>query len=227
MKKFFCVFFAILLYVSAEEATDTDEIKKIYEEQNLIRKKGGQYISFGLGTSVLRLKQEIHGKKNTYVPVLFVFKAGSQTFFTKGVGIRGYFEFDTYSENLNYGFKRPPTTSFFGFFSVGIDLLTEFPITPNQKNFLGAFFGIGLGASIFTDNIHYKFFKNSFVSAGFIAEVGVDLTINIKHRISIGVKTTPVQKSWSRSVAEETDFLLFMNYQYKFDTNIFARKSKK
>ncbi|MCE3037054.1 outer membrane beta-barrel protein [Helicobacter sp. faydin-H20] len=219
-RKILCV---IMFFCGIHAESFSDDVEKILKEQELIRQKSGQYFSVGLGSSFLRLQQISHGKM-AYAPIMLSLKAGNQTFFTKNVGIRGFFGLDTYSDNINYTFQKPPYNSLFMFFSLGIDLITEFALTKNNKHFLGTFFGLGGGAVIYTDNQSYTFFKDAFLSAGFIVEAGIDFTINIKHRISLGVKITPIQKKWSPSIVKQTDFLPFVNYQYKFGRDIFSRK---
>lgn len=225
MRSLFFLFFCLVYFVFSQETTLdnqqddiflSEDVKQIYEDQELIRQKSGKYLAISLGTSALRTQRLItNQKEESYVPILLGLKTGVQSFFTKNVGIRGFFAFDTYTKTAT-GKRENSTMAFFGFFSLGIDAIAEFPITKSQKNFLGGFFGIGFGGVVYTDNANYKGFKNMFISGGFIVETGIELTLAIKHRVAIGAKVTPIQKEISQSVVEQTDILPFISYQYKF-----------
>lgn len=204
-------------YEPIEDTLISDDAKQIYREQVLVKQKSGKYFSIGIGSSTIRTNRFISSDaiSRDYSPMVFFFKTGAQSFFTRNVGIRGFFAFDTYSK-LNYTFKNIPYTPFFGFLSLGIDAIVEFAITKNQRNFLGGFFGLGFGAVLYLDDITLKKSEKTFFSQGIIVEAGIELTLAIKHRIALGAKLTPLKTSISKSLAARTDILPFLSYQYQF-----------
>lgn len=223
MKILFFIFFILIFFGYSNDTSNkhenvflSDDVRQVYEEQELVKQKSGKYLSIGLGTSTQRTGNFITNKdEGSYIPIILGLKVGAQSFFTKNVGIRGFFAFDTYTKT-GTSKNENSITAFFGFLSLGIDAVVEFAITKNQKNFLGGFFGIGFGGVLYTDNKYYKGFEKMFVSGGFIVEAGLELTIMIKHRIAIGAKVTPIENNPSKSIVEQTDVLPFVSYQYQF-----------
>ena len=200
-----------------EDTLISDDAKEIYREQVLVKQKSGKYFSIGIGTSTIRTNRFLASEviSGDYSPMVFFLKGGAQSFFTRNVGIRGFFAFDTYSKP-NYTFKNIPYTPFFGFVSLGIDTIAEFAITKNQRNFLGGFFGIGVGAVLYLDDITLTKSEKALFSQGFIVEAGIELTLAIKHRIALGAKLTPIKTSISKSLVARTDILPYLSYQYQF-----------
>ncbi|WP_158654726.1 MULTISPECIES: outer membrane beta-barrel protein [unclassified Helicobacter] len=215
---FLCIFFGYSndAYEEYDNVFASEDVRQVYEEQKLVKQKSGKYLAISLGTSYQRVARFIANPNDgSYIPIVLGLKTGAQSFFTKNIGIRGFFAFDTYTK-VGMGKKEGSPTAFFGFFSLGIDAIAEFAITKSQKNFLGGFFGIGFGGVLYTDSQNYRGFKNMFISGGFIVEAGLELTLMIKHRIAIGAKVTPIQKNISQSIVERTDILPFVSYQYQF-----------
>ena len=201
---------------SIEENLVSEDAKQIYREQIIVRQKSGKYFSIGFGTSTIRTKRLLSRQvEENYAPIVLFIKGGVQSFFTKNVGIRGFFAFDTYS-GPNYTLKNLTPVPFFGFVSLGIDTIAEFAITKNQRNFLGGFFGIGFGATLFLEDATLKKSEKGMMSQGFIIEAGIELTLAIKHRIALGAKLTPIKNNISESVVARTDILPYLSYQYQF-----------
>lgn len=199
---------------------NSDDIAQIYKTQELIKEKSGIYLGFGLGTSIMRLISTdglgSDSPPTPYSPVIFSIKAGTQSFFTKNVGVRGFFALDMFGDGLNYNFKKTSYKSVFTMLSLGLDAIVEFPFTPSNKHFIGFYVGAGFAGVLYVDNQNYSGIQNLYASGGLIVEAGLELTFFIHHRISTGVKITPIQKDTSAPFIEQTDFLSSVMYSYLF-----------
>lgn len=211
--------------VPLDALTDTPQQTKIYnnegygvaqirEKQRLIRKKSGKYLGVGLG--VFQITKTYNQKSQESLPAMLSLKTGSQTFFNKNIGIRGFFGLDMATGFVNYELAKDPSSSFFTMISLGIDVIAEFPLTQSYKHFLGIFAGLGGGALIYADNENFKLIKKSIYTAGFLLEGGVTLDIFVKHRIEIGVKILPTSKTLLNNQNFQTSLMPYVMYNYKF-----------
>lgn len=189
-------------------------VAQIREKQRLIRKKSGKYLGVGLG--VFQITKTYNQKTQTSLPAMLSLKTGSQTFFNKNIGIRGFFGLDMATGFVNYELAKDPSNSFFTMISLGIDVIAEFPLTQSYKHFLGIFAGLGGGALIYADNENFKLIKKSIYTAGFLIEGGVTLDIFVKHRIEIGVKVLPTSKTLLNNQNFQTSLMPYVMYNYKF-----------
>ncbi len=216
----FFIFSSFILAQDETEFLNSDDIKQIYQEQELIKKKSGTYFGFGLGMSIMRLiraqEPKPYSPPTPYDPIIFSFQTGVQSFFTKNVGVRGFIALDTFGDEINYELKKTSYKSFFMMLSLGLDAIIEFALTQKNQHFLGFYAGAGIGGVIYGDNQSYSGFKNLYISGGFIVQGGVELTLAIRHRISLGIKITPIQKDIFAPFIEQTDFLGSLMYSYLF-----------
>ncbi|PAF43353.1 outer membrane beta-barrel protein [Helicobacter sp. 11S03491-1] len=189
-------------------------IAQIRNKQELIRKKSGKYIGIGIGG--VEIKKDYQNKSHTDSPAIFSIKSGVQTFFNKNIGIRGFFDLDMATGMLNYQWVNDPSRSFYAMFSLGIDMIGEFPLNRSYKHFLGFFGGLGGGGVIYTDNGNFSLFKDAIYTAGLMIEGGVTLSIFIKHRIEFGIKILPTVKTLLNSGRFETSLMPYIMYNYKF-----------
>ncbi|PAF53789.1 hypothetical protein BKH42_04500 [Helicobacter sp. 13S00482-2] len=189
-------------------------VTQIREKQTLIRKKSGKYIGVGIG--VFEIKKKYDQEIQQGLPAMLSLKTGSQTFFNKNIGIRGFFGLDLASGFANYKLEPDHSNSFFAMISLGIDVIAEFPLNQSYKHFLGAFAGLGGGALIYADNQNFKLIKNSIYVAGLIIEAGVTLDIFVKHRIELGIKVLPTSKSLLNNGDFQTSLMPYVMYNYKF-----------
>lgn len=189
-------------------------VAQIREKQRLIRKKSGKYLGVGLG--VFQITKTYNQKSQESLPAMLSLKTGSQTFFNKNIGIRGFFGLDMATGFVNYQLAKDPSSSFFTMISLGIDVIAEFPLTQSYKHFLGIFSGLGGGALIYADNENFKLIKKSIYTAGFLLEAGVTLDIFVKHRIEIGVKILPTSKTLLNNQNFQTSLMPYVMYNYKF-----------
>lgn len=189
-------------------------VAQIREKQRLIRKKSGKYLGVGLG--VFQITKTYNQKSQESLPAMLSLKTGSQTFFNKNIGIRGFFGLDMATGFVNYQLAKDPSSSFFTMISLGIDVIAEFPLTQSYKHFLGIFAGLGGGALIYADNENFKLIKKSIYTAGFLLEAGVTLDIFVKHRIEIGVKILPTSKTLLNNQNFQTSLMPYIMYNYKF-----------
>lgn len=189
-------------------------VAQIREKQRLIRKKSGKYLGVGLG--VFQITKTYNQKSQESLPAMLSLKTGSQTFFNKNIGIRGFFGLDMATGFVNYQLAKDPSNSFFTMISLGIDVIAEFPLTQSYKHFLGIFAGLGGGALIYADNENFKLIKKSIYTAGFLLEAGVTLDIFVKHRIEIGVKILPTSKTLLNNQNFQTSLMPYVMYNYKF-----------
>lgn len=189
-------------------------VAQIREKQRLIRKKSGKYLGVGLG--VFQITKTYNQKSQESLPAMLSLKTGSQTFFNKNIGIRGFFGLDMATGFVNYQLAKDPSNSFFTMISLGIDVIAEFPLTQSYKHFLGIFAGLGGGALIYADNENFKLIKKSIYTAGFLLEAGVTLDIFVKHRIEIGVKILPTPKTLLNNQNFQTSLMPYVMYNYKF-----------
>lgn len=189
-------------------------VAQIREKQRLIRKKSGKYLGVGLG--VFQITKTYNQKSQESLPAMLSLKTGSQTFFNKNIGIRGFFGLDMATGFVNYQLAKDPSSSFFTMISLGIDVIAEFPLTQSYKHFLGIFAGLGGGALIYADNENFKLIKKSIYTAGFLLEAGVTLDIFVKHRIEIGVKILPTSKTLLNNQNFQTSLMPYVMYNYKF-----------
>lgn len=189
-------------------------VAQIREKQRLIRKKSGKYLGVGLG--VFQITKTYNQKSQESLPAMLSLKTGSQTFFNKNIGIRGFFGLDMATGFVNYQLAKDPSNSFFTMISLGIDVIAEFPLTQSYKHFFGIFAGLGGGALIYADNENFKLIKKSIYTAGFLLEAGVTLDIFVKHRIEIGVKILPTSKTLLNNQNFQTSLMPYVMYNYKF-----------
>lgn len=196
---------------SKNEGYGIDEIRK---KQKLIRQKSGQYLGIGIGG--VQIKKDYQDVSIVNVPVIFMLKGGTQTFFNKNIGIRGFFGLDMGTGILNYNFQKDPTNSFYAMISLGIDVLAEFPLSSSYKYFLGFFGGIGGGATIYADNKNFALIKHSLYAAGIILEGGMTLDLATNHRIELGAKILPTAKALLNNNRFETTLMPYVMYNYKF-----------
>lgn len=189
-------------------------VAQIREKQRLIRKKSGKYLGVGLG--IFQITKTYNQKSQESLPAMLSLKTGSQTFFNKNIGIRGFFGLDMATGFVNYQLAKDPSNSFFTMISLGIDVIAEFPLTQSYKHFLGIFAGLGGGALIYADNENFKLIKKSIYTAGFLLEAGVTLDIFVKHRIEIGVKILPTSKTLLNNQNFQTSLMPYVMYNYKF-----------
>lgn len=189
-------------------------VAQIREKQRLIRKKSGKYLGVGLG--VFQITKTYNQKSQESLPAMLSLKTGSQTFFNKNIGIRGFFGLDMATGFVNYQLAKDPSSSFFTMISLGIDVIAEFPLTQSYKHFLGIFAGLGGGALIYADNENFKLIKKSIYTAGFLLEAGVTLDIFVKHRIEVGVKILPTSKTLLNNQNFQTSLMPYVMYNYKF-----------
>lgn len=188
-------------------------ITQIKERQMLITKKSGKYISVGFGG--VKIKKDYEEKFYVSPPVVLLLKTGAQTFFNKSIGIRGFFALDIASSIVNYKFSKDFNRSLYTLFSLGIDIITEFPLSKNSKHFLGAFVGLGGGVSFYMDS-DFNTFKTAIYTAGLLAEGGITLNIFVKHRIEFGVKALPDVKKHPSNGNFEISLMPYVMYNYKF-----------
>ncbi|PAF52339.1 hypothetical protein BKH44_02795 [Helicobacter sp. 13S00477-4] len=189
-------------------------VAQIREKQKLIRAKSGQYVGVGIGG--FEVKKDYNNQNQINTPMILSLKTGVQTFFNKNIGIRGFFGLDMGTGLLNYYFSKDPSKSFYSMLSLGIDMIAEFPLSRSYKHFLGAFVGIGGGATIYTDNDNFSLFKNAVYAAGLMIEGGITLSIFVKHRIEFGLKILPTSKSLLNNKRFETSLMPYVMYNYKF-----------
>lgn len=189
-------------------------VARIREKQKLIRKKSGRYLGVGLG--MFQVSKTYNDKTVQSIPAMLSLKTGSQTFFNKNIGIRGFFGLDMATGFVNYQFAKDPSNSFFAMVSLGIDVIAEFPLTQSYKHFLGGFVGLGGGALIYADNENFKLIKKSIYTAGFLVEAGITLDIFVKHRIEIGLKVLPTSKTLLNNQNFQTSLMPYVMYNYKF-----------
>ncbi len=210
----------LMLAQDETEFLNSDDIKQIYQEQELIKKKSGTYFGLGTGMSIMRLIQaqepEPFAPPTPYDPIVFTLQTGVQSFFTKNVGVRGFLALDMFGDEANYELKKIPYKSFFMMLSLGLDAIIEFALTQKNRHFLGFYAGAGVGGVIYGDNRSYSGLKNLYISGGFIVQGGIELTLAIRHRISLGIKITPIQKDILAPFIEQTDFLGSLMYSYLF-----------
>ncbi|MDO7252522.1 outer membrane beta-barrel protein [Helicobacter cappadocius] len=189
-------------------------VAEIREKQRLIRKKSGKYIGIGIG--IFEVKKKYNQQTLESIPAMLSLKTGSQTFFNKNIGIRGFFGLDMASGFVNYKLAPDHSNSFFAMISLGIDVIAEFPLSQSYKHFLGGFAGLGGGALIYADNQNFKLIKDSIYTAGIIIEAGITLDIFVKHRIEFGVKVLPTAKSLLNNGNFQTSLMPYVMYNYKF-----------
>ncbi|PAF49484.1 hypothetical protein BKH41_02125 [Helicobacter sp. 12S02232-10] len=189
-------------------------IAQIRERQELIRKKSGKYIGIGIGG--FQVKKNYKEENQISLPAILSLKGGVQTFFNKNIAIRGFFGLDLATGFINYNFIKDPSHSFYSMLSLGIDIIGEFPLSKTYKHFLGAFAGIGGGATIYADNQDFSLFKKAIYTAGIMIEGGVTLSMFVKHRIEFGFKILPTAKELLNSRKFETSIMPYVMYNYKF-----------
>ncbi|PAF42142.1 hypothetical protein BJI48_07420 [Helicobacter sp. 11S02596-1] len=197
-----------------EEKNEGYSIEAIRERQKLVRQKSGKYIGVGIGG--FQVKKAYKEQNQISFPATLSLKGGVQTFFNKNIGIRGFFGLDMATGFINYEFAKDPSHSFYSMFSLGIDIIGEFPLTKSYKHFLGAFAGIGGGATIYADNENFSLFKHAITSAGIMIEGGVTLSLFVRHRFELGFKILPTAKQLLNSKKFETSLMPYVMYNYKF-----------
>ncbi|MDU7693089.1 MAG: outer membrane beta-barrel protein [Helicobacter sp.] len=182
-------------------------VQAIYDEFNFIRSKSGHYFGGGIGFSSLLLHQNVIFKNEMPVPVILMLKGGTQSFFTRSVGIRGFLALDFANSAISYNRNKNISSSFL-LLSLGLDLMVDFDIS--KDTFLGGFFGVGLGSSL---NIN----KDSKVLiSNIILQSGLNFTFLDRNQISLGIKTTPFQRGDKTKLLRQIDLLPFVNYSFKF-----------
>lgn len=206
----FCIFCALHardVNFSENFANVSDLLATTRENFKISQEKSGHYVEIGVGTSGLLLHQRQILKNPQNVPVLFLTKGGTQSFFGENLGVRGFFALDFYTNRLNFHKKIPQNDIFFTFFSLGIDLMLDFDTSQNTG--VGGFFGVGFGANGIFSAESKIFVANVIVQSGLFFRF-------FSQKISLAAKVTPIQRGNARILTRQTDILPFLMWGVKF-----------
>lgn len=194
---------------------EEDSYTRLVNKHKRLKKKNGWY--FGMGLGMIHIKKDYKNTQLESFPVIVSFKGGLQTFFEHYVGIRVFFGLDLASSEATWRFRYNPSKSFYGVLSAGLEIPIEFSLTRSYKHFLGLYGGAGVGAVAYADDANFQMKNRDAVYAfGLIIQAGVALTLYSKHRIEVGFKILPTDKSASASKRFETSQMFNVMYLYKF-----------
>ncbi len=194
---------------------EQDTYTRLYNQHKQLRLKNGGY--FGMGFGMINIKKDYKNTKLKSFPAILSFKGGLQTFFQNYIGLRGFIALDLATSSVNWRAKYNPSNSFYGVASLGLEIPLEIHLTRSYQHFLGVYGGAGFGAVIYTDDADFSF-KNKHViyTAGLIVQGGITLTLYTKHRLEVGVKLLPTNKTLLASDRFETSLMFNCMYLYKF-----------
>ncbi|WP_260321586.1 MULTISPECIES: outer membrane protein [unclassified Helicobacter] len=189
--------------------------ERLQNKQKQRRAKDGGF--FGMGLGVIDIKKESKQGKSQTFPIVLSFKGGYQSYFSSFIGLRVFAALDLATSVVNWDFNKPPSNSFYGVVSAGLELPIEFSLTPSYQHFLGFYAGVGGGAVIYMDNDQFQMRnKQEIKTFGVIIQAGVALTLFSKHRIEVGFKILPTNKTLLASKRFETSQMFNVVYLYKF-----------
>ncbi|WP_233704385.1 outer membrane beta-barrel protein [Helicobacter cynogastricus] len=194
---------------------EQDTYTRLYNQRKQLRLKNGGY--FGMGFGAVEIEKDYQNTKLKSFPAILSAKGGMQTFFKDYIGIRAFIALDLATSKVNWQSKPNLSNSFYGVASVGLEIPLEFPLTHSYKHYLGVYAGVGFGVALYTDDADFSFKKhNDIHTAGLIAQAGVALTLYNKHRIEVGLKLLPTNKTLLASDRFQTSLMLSCMYLYKF-----------
>nr|SFZ73002.1 OMP523 [Helicobacter salomonis]SFZ73076.1 OMP1203 [Helicobacter salomonis] len=194
---------------------EQDTYTRLYNQYQQLKMKNGGY--FGMGFGVINIKKDYKNTKLESFPAILSVKGGLQTFFRNYIGLRGFLALDLATSRVNWRSKYNPSNSFYGVVSIGLEIPLEISLSHSYKHFLGLYGGVGMGAVLYADNANFSLKDKHFIyTAGLIAQGGITLTLYTKHRIELGVKLLPTNKTLLASERFETSLMFNCMYLYKF-----------
>ncbi|WP_233709787.1 outer membrane beta-barrel protein [Helicobacter salomonis] len=194
---------------------EQDTYARLYNQYQQLKMKNGGY--FGMGFGVINIKKDYKNTKLESFPAILSVKGGLQTFFRNYIGLRGFLALDLATSRVNWRSKYNPSNSFYGVVSIGLEIPLEISLSHSYKHFLGLYGGVGMGAVLYADNANFSLKDKHFIyTAGLIAQGGITLTLYTKHRIELGVKLLPTNKTLLASERFETSLMFNCMYLYKF-----------
>ncbi|CRF47290.1 Chemotactic transducer-related protein [Helicobacter heilmannii] len=221
-----CCFGIVWLVLPLQAQTDSKKfLQSLHKEEELYqrlqnkqkqrRAKDGGF--FGIGFGMIDIKKDTKQGKSQTFPVILSFKGGYQSYFSNFIGLKVFAALDLATSEINWQANNPHTNSFYGVASAGLEIPIEFSLTPSYKHFLGFYAGVGGGAVIYMDNDQFQMRnKQEIKTFGLIIQAGVALTLFSKHRIEVGFKILPTNKTLLASKRFETSQMFNVVYLYKF-----------
>ncbi|GMB91803.1 Predicted membrane protein [Helicobacter ailurogastricus] len=189
--------------------------ERLKNKQKQRKAKDGGF--FGMGFGMIDIKKDTAQGKTQTFPVILSFKGGYQSFFSSLVGLKVFAALDLATSEVNWRFNKPRQDSFYGVASAGLEIPIEFSLTPSYQHFLGFYAGVGGGAVIYMDNGQFQLRNQQEIKTfGLIIQAGVALTLFSKHRIELGFKILPTNKTLLASDRFETSQMFNVVYLYKF-----------
>ncbi|BEG56705.1 Predicted membrane protein [Helicobacter sp. NHP21005] len=189
--------------------------ERLQNKQKQHKAKDGGF--FGMGFGMIDIKKDSKQGKSQTFPIVLSFKGGYQSYFSSFIGLKVFAALDLATSVVNWDFNKPPSNSFYGVASAGLEIPIEFSLTPSYQHFLGFYAGVGGGAVIYMDNDQFQMRnKQEIKTFGVIIQAGAALTLFSKHRIEVGFKILPTNKTLLASQRFETSQMFNVVYLYRF-----------
>ncbi|PAF51584.1 outer membrane beta-barrel protein [Helicobacter sp. 13S00477-4] len=179
---------------------------QLYEQEQKVKlaeiseQKNGFFIGAILGN--INLKSTPAGYQNLH-PLLYGFRGGYQKYLRNYIaGLRFYAEYlrgDMKNADYQLG-------------SVNLDLLADIPLNEDKAYSLGAFAGVGMAWTAFNQKSVGRFLNQ----LGTTINLGIALSLNLKHRIELSMKIPPVklQEEDLREFSSTNLYLISYNFLF-------------
>lgn len=177
-------------YMLRGQAKEKEQAKELAA---IAMEKSGLFVGGFLGN--ITLKSAPSQVLNLY-PLVYGVRVGYQKYLNNYIaGLRFYGEYA----------RADTQKGFYQLGSANLDLMVDVPLSEDKKYALGIFGGVGMGWAGFSD-------KNSFNTFGMVIDLGIALTLEIRHRIELELKIPP--ESFNTGISSSN--LYFIGYSFLF-----------
>ncbi|WP_121022625.1 outer membrane beta-barrel protein [Helicobacter vulpis] len=173
--------------------------------QEVAKHKSGPFVGLLLAQTLIR----VDGVRSAGLPLLYGLKVGYQKYIKSDVGgLRVYGE---YMGGVNRSVLQPQQSSTYQIASLNLDLVMDKSIDTHKKYAIGVFGGLGVGWSAYKDYPSAVRNPNGF---GLVINLGVAMTLNIRHRIELAMKVPPLKVSHAFAYNFASDNLYYISYNF-------------
>ncbi|PAF49094.1 hypothetical protein BKH41_03115 [Helicobacter sp. 12S02232-10] len=185
-----CLLFALSFSFGLETDKPADQKRQVYmlkgqlyeQEQKLrleemAKEKNGFFVGLILGNITLNATPA--GYVDSH-PFLYGARVGYQQYLKDYIGgLRFYGEY----------LRGDMESMAYQLASFNLDLIADVPLDDDKKYALGVFGGVGMGWMDYADQA----VKPPLSQFGVVINLGIALTLNIRHRIELGLKIPPIK----------------------------------
>nr|WP_104694962.1 outer membrane beta-barrel protein [Helicobacter salomonis]SFZ72893.1 OMP674 [Helicobacter salomonis]SFZ73026.1 OMP1022 [Helicobacter salomonis] len=190
------------IYMLRGQLYEAEQAKLV---QEVAKRKSGPFVGVLLTQTLIR----INGIRSAGLPLLYGLKIGYQRYVKSDIGgLRVYGE---YMGGVNKSVLKPEQSSAYQIASFNVDLVMDKSIDTRKKYAIGVFGGLGVGWSGYKDYPSAVHNPNGF---GLVINLGISMTLNIRHRIELALKVPPLKVSHAFAYSFASDNLYYISYNF-------------